>query len=163
MRWAWQARYRGCPVGGERHPTAKLTEVQVVEILHFKDKTKAGSEKLAKRYKLDAQYVRAVKSAKGWTSFLNEQIVSSIEFEIGAIVGSQPFGGEGLSGTGPKAGGPNYMARFCATDRQNSSGHWDSAAEMNAPEGQPAPPRTQSLPGPTGESNQSNKASVQLR
>jgi RHH-type proline utilization regulon transcriptional repressor/proline dehydrogenase/delta 1-pyrroline-5-carboxylate dehydrogenase len=32
---------------------------------------------------------------------------------IGAIVGSQPFGGEGLSGTGPKAGGPNYLFRFC--------------------------------------------------
>ena len=33
---------------------------------------------------------------------------------IGAVVGSQPFGGEGLSGTGPKAGGPNYLLRFCA-------------------------------------------------
>jgi RHH-type proline utilization regulon transcriptional repressor/proline dehydrogenase/delta 1-pyrroline-5-carboxylate dehydrogenase len=33
---------------------------------------------------------------------------------IGAIVGSQPFGGEGLSGTGPKAGGPHYLARFAA-------------------------------------------------
>ena len=32
---------------------------------------------------------------------------------IGAVVGSQPFGGEGLSGTGPKAGGPHYLARFC--------------------------------------------------
>ena len=33
---------------------------------------------------------------------------------IGAVVGVQPFGGEGLSGTGPKAGGPNYLVRFCA-------------------------------------------------
>ncbi|MAS24278.1 MAG: bifunctional proline dehydrogenase/L-glutamate gamma-semialdehyde dehydrogenase [Oceanospirillaceae bacterium] len=32
--------------------------------------------------------------------------------QIGAIVGSQPFGGEGLSGTGPKAGGPAYLKRF---------------------------------------------------
>jgi RHH-type proline utilization regulon transcriptional repressor/proline dehydrogenase/delta 1-pyrroline-5-carboxylate dehydrogenase len=31
---------------------------------------------------------------------------------IGATVGVQPFGGEGLSGTGPKAGGPNYLTRF---------------------------------------------------
>ncbi len=31
---------------------------------------------------------------------------------IGAVVGVQPFGGEGLSGTGPKAGGPNYLQRF---------------------------------------------------
>ncbi len=32
--------------------------------------------------------------------------------QIGAVVGSQPFGGEGLSGTGPKAGGPHYLSRF---------------------------------------------------
>lgn len=32
---------------------------------------------------------------------------------IGAVVGLQPFGGEGLSGTGPKAGGPNYLQRLC--------------------------------------------------
>jgi RHH-type proline utilization regulon transcriptional repressor/proline dehydrogenase/delta 1-pyrroline-5-carboxylate dehydrogenase len=36
--------------------------------------------------------------------------------QIGAVVGSQPFGGEGLSGTGPKAGGPHYVLRF-ATER----------------------------------------------
>jgi RHH-type proline utilization regulon transcriptional repressor/proline dehydrogenase/delta 1-pyrroline-5-carboxylate dehydrogenase len=35
---------------------------------------------------------------------------------IGATVGVQPFGGEGLSGTGPKAGGPHYLFRF-ATER----------------------------------------------
>ncbi len=32
--------------------------------------------------------------------------------QIGAVVGVQPFGGEGLSGTGPKAGGPHYLLRF---------------------------------------------------
>jgi RHH-type proline utilization regulon transcriptional repressor/proline dehydrogenase/delta 1-pyrroline-5-carboxylate dehydrogenase len=32
--------------------------------------------------------------------------------QIGAVVGVQPFGGEGLSGTGPKAGGPDYLVRF---------------------------------------------------
>ncbi len=32
--------------------------------------------------------------------------------QVGAVVGVQPFGGEGLSGTGPKAGGPNYLLRF---------------------------------------------------
>jgi RHH-type proline utilization regulon transcriptional repressor/proline dehydrogenase/delta 1-pyrroline-5-carboxylate dehydrogenase len=36
--------------------------------------------------------------------------------QVGAVPGVQPFGGEGLSGTGPKAGGPNYLARF-ATER----------------------------------------------
>ena len=31
---------------------------------------------------------------------------------VGAVVGVQPFGGMGLSGTGPKAGGPHYLQRF---------------------------------------------------
>ncbi|MBV9863549.1 MAG: bifunctional proline dehydrogenase/L-glutamate gamma-semialdehyde dehydrogenase PutA [Alphaproteobacteria bacterium] len=39
---------------------------------------------------------------------------------IGAVVGAQPFGGEGLSGTGPKAGGPRYLHRF-ATERTVST------------------------------------------
>jgi len=39
--------------------------------------------------------------------------------QIGAVVGSQPFGGEGLSGTGPKAGGPHYVPRF-ATERMST-------------------------------------------
>ncbi|MTI00753.1 bifunctional proline dehydrogenase/L-glutamate gamma-semialdehyde dehydrogenase PutA [Roseibium sp. RKSG952] len=73
--------------------------------------------------------------------------------QIGAIVGSQPFGGEGLSGTGPKAGGPNYMARFCAPNRQVVSEDWTDSADLPEPEGQPAGITTQSLPGPTGESN----------
>jgi len=34
--------------------------------------------------------------------------------QIGAVVGVQPFGGEGLSGTGPKAGGPHYLLRFAS-------------------------------------------------
>ncbi len=33
---------------------------------------------------------------------------------IGAVVGVQPFGGTGLSGTGPKAGGPHYLTRFAS-------------------------------------------------
>ena len=40
--------------------------------------------------------------------------------QIGAVVGVQPFGGEGLSGTGPKAGGPHYTPRF-ATERVRST------------------------------------------
>ncbi|MCF2904610.1 bifunctional proline dehydrogenase/L-glutamate gamma-semialdehyde dehydrogenase PutA [Octadecabacter sp. CECT 8868] len=56
--------------------------------------------------------------------------------QIGAVVGSQPFGGEGLSGTGPKAGGPMYMPRFAA--------HVDHPTPPAAP---------MDLPGPTGESN----------
>ena len=48
--------------------------------------------------------------------------------QIGAVVGAQPFGGEGLSGTGPKAGGPHYLSRFatervCSTDTTASGGN----------------------------------------
>jgi len=39
--------------------------------------------------------------------------------QIGAVVGSQPFGGEGLSGTGPKAGGPHYLPRFSRPDAEH--------------------------------------------
>lgn len=48
--------------------------------------------------------------------------------QIGAIVGSQPFGGKGLSGTGPKAGGPHYLLRF--VERHNSRNN--SAVTSNA-------------------------------
>lgn len=51
-----------------------------------------------------AQYIRT-RAAVG-NLYVNRNM-------IGAVVGVQPFGGEGLSGTGPKAGGPNYLARFC--------------------------------------------------
>ncbi|MDK3074383.1 bifunctional proline dehydrogenase/L-glutamate gamma-semialdehyde dehydrogenase PutA [Sedimentitalea sp. JM2-8] len=74
--------------------------------------------------------------------------------QIGAIVGSQPFGGEGLSGTGPKAGGPNYMPRFCAPDRQTSAETWTQpSTALPVPTGTATPPATRTLPGPTGESN----------
>ncbi|MDC0434240.1 bifunctional proline dehydrogenase/L-glutamate gamma-semialdehyde dehydrogenase PutA [bacterium] len=57
-----------------------------------------------------------------------QQIIEKLEVgnayvnrnQIGAIVGSQPFGGEGLSGTGPKAGGPLYVARFRRTGKIES-------------------------------------------
>ena len=58
--------------------------------------------------------------------------------QIGAIVGEQPFGGEGLSGTGPKAGGPNYLARLSRGDLSTSSFIAN---------------RVIHLPGPTGEQN----------
>ncbi|WP_134679820.1 bifunctional proline dehydrogenase/L-glutamate gamma-semialdehyde dehydrogenase PutA [Paracoccus ravus] len=59
--------------------------------------------------------------------------------QIGAVVGSQPFGGEGLSGTGPKAGGPLYLNRFYAPATE--------ATALKAPEAE------QFMPGPTGEMN----------
>jgi RHH-type transcriptional regulator, proline utilization regulon repressor / proline dehydrogenase / delta 1-pyrroline-5-carboxylate dehydrogenase len=53
--------------------------------------------------------------------------------QIGAVVGVQPFGGEGLSGTGPKAGGPHYLQRF-AVERvmsQDTTASGGNAALMS--------------------------------
>ncbi len=60
--------------------------------------------------------------------------------QIGAVVGVQPFGGEGLSGTGPKAGGPHYLARLSRSS--------DNEVAVQAVVPQPV-----ALPGPTGEKN----------
>ncbi len=56
--------------------------------------------------------------------------------QIGAVVGVQPFGGEGLSGTGPKAGGPLYAKRFTI-----------------APSAELPQTRVMQMQGPTGEQN----------
>ena len=51
---------------------------------------------------------------------------------IGAVVGVQPFGGQGLSGTGPKAGGPNYLARLVTGLRRASIINPDAVAAVAA-------------------------------
>lgn len=55
---------------------------------------------------------------------------------IGAVVGLQPFGGEGLSGTGPKAGGPNYLIRLCheRTYTVDTTAAGGNASLMSLPE-----------------------------
>jgi RHH-type proline utilization regulon transcriptional repressor/proline dehydrogenase/delta 1-pyrroline-5-carboxylate dehydrogenase len=55
---------------------------------------------------------------------------------IGAVVGSQPFGGFGLSGTGPKAGGPHYLPRFALeqTVTINTAASGGNAALLSEPE-----------------------------
>ena len=80
--------------------------------------------------------------------------------QIGAVVGSQPFGGEGLSGTGPKAGGPGTLARFTKAAAPFQSADWahqaDAARLQTTLDGVAVPSaaiRTCNLPGPTGESN----------
>ncbi|MBD3764998.1 MAG: bifunctional proline dehydrogenase/L-glutamate gamma-semialdehyde dehydrogenase PutA [Rhodobacterales bacterium] len=109
--------------------------------------------------------------------------------QIGAVVGSQPFGGEGLSGTGPKAGGPLYLARLTARAaplpaaeapggadsrlRRGYLGQEEGAVPAAPPPlteaavqqalreaGRQAPPPlpTETLPGPTGESNRLGQA-----
>ncbi|MEO1455725.1 MAG: bifunctional proline dehydrogenase/L-glutamate gamma-semialdehyde dehydrogenase PutA [Pseudomonadota bacterium] len=80
--------------------------------------------------------------------------------QIGAIVGSQPFGGEGLSGTGPKAGGPHYVARFTDAPVGRVAVDWGTsmepatlAAALQAADMAPVVKQSQALPGPTGELN----------
>jgi len=83
--------------------------------------------------------------------------------QIGAVVGSQPFGGEGLSGTGPKAGGPAYVARLAAPaapampkDIDESDPNAADLAALQRALGGGLPEAaisTQDMPGPTGESN----------
>ncbi len=55
--------------------------------------------------RIDSRVQRVTRRIKVGNIYVNRN-------QIGAIVGSQPFGGEGLSGTGPKAGGPHYVRRF---------------------------------------------------
>ncbi len=82
--------------------------------------------------------------------------------QIGAVVGSQPFGGEGLSGTGPKAGGPAYVARLrampaAAQDAGIEQAKADPRAVQVALDAARYDPfatlRTVMMPGPTGEMN----------
>ncbi|RIX47600.1 MAG: bifunctional proline dehydrogenase/L-glutamate gamma-semialdehyde dehydrogenase PutA [Rhodocyclales bacterium GT-UBC] len=99
---------------------------------------------------------------------------------VGAVVGVQPFGGEGLSGTGPKAGGPFYLARLAdqarlpaailgglAVGARPAGGEpWQAFAEWASAQGEAALAKycrdcgasslfgkTLALPGPTGERN----------
>jgi RHH-type transcriptional regulator, proline utilization regulon repressor / proline dehydrogenase / delta 1-pyrroline-5-carboxylate dehydrogenase len=57
--------------------------------------------------RIDSRAQRLAEAARIGNVYVNRNM-------IGAVVGVQPFGGEGLSGTGPKAGGPHYLYRFCA-------------------------------------------------
>jgi RHH-type proline utilization regulon transcriptional repressor/proline dehydrogenase/delta 1-pyrroline-5-carboxylate dehydrogenase len=56
--------------------------------------------------RIDSRAQRIAELARVGNVYVNRNM-------IGAVVGVQPFGGEGLSGTGPKAGGPHYLYRFC--------------------------------------------------
>lgn len=81
-----------------------------------------------KRSKLDQVIEQINHTGYGLTLGIHSRINETVEYirrrvhagncyvnrnMTGAVVGLQPFGGEGLSGTGPKAGGPNYLVRLC--------------------------------------------------
>ncbi len=67
---------------------------------------------------------------------------------IGAVVGVNPFGGRGLSGTGPKAGGPSYLLRYQNTAKQGNVLRPQEIIDYVAAQ------TMQTMPGPTGELNE---------
>jgi RHH-type transcriptional regulator, proline utilization regulon repressor / proline dehydrogenase / delta 1-pyrroline-5-carboxylate dehydrogenase len=116
--------------------------------------------------RIDSRVQRAIDRVRAGNIYVNRN-------QIGAVVGSQPFGGEGLSGTGPKAGGPHYLPRFrvpaalspmrappLVSDRSDGVSppvKITAASVADALAALPPAGDTQiaalSLPGPTGESN----------
>lgn len=85
--------------------------------------------------------------------------------QIGAVVETQPFGGEGLSGTGPKAGGPHYLRRFysptrraaeCPSEAKQIEADELQAVLTSAAEHELELLNSIDMPGPTGESNTLN-------
>ncbi len=106
--------------------------------------------------RIDDRVQQVVERLKAGNIYINRN-------QIGAVVGSQPFGGEGLSGTGPKAGGPHYLSRFVKRQQPPRIFSDDEGPAADARTVQkdiddcpPGPERLScaSLPGPTGESNQ---------
>lgn len=105
-----------------------------------------------KRKNLDEVIEQINKTGYGLTLGIHSRINHTVEYikkrvhagncyvnrnMIGAIVGLQPFGGEGLSGTGPKAGGPYYLLRLCheRTYTVDTTAAGGNASLMSLPEG----------------------------
>ncbi|WP_156811903.1 bifunctional proline dehydrogenase/L-glutamate gamma-semialdehyde dehydrogenase PutA [Robiginitomaculum antarcticum] len=92
--------------------------------------------------RIDATCTRIAKAVRVGNVYVNRD-------QVGAVVGVQPFGGRGLSGTGPKAGGPHYLPRFMnvtAAELTDPSMVWrEGLAKIELAE--------TPLPGPTGEDN----------
>jgi RHH-type proline utilization regulon transcriptional repressor/proline dehydrogenase/delta 1-pyrroline-5-carboxylate dehydrogenase len=82
--------------------------------------------------RIDATARRIAARARVGNVYVNRNV-------IGAVVGVQPFGGCGLSGTGPKAGGPHYLHRFAVeqtmTTNTTALGGNASLLTLDAPQG----------------------------
>lgn len=104
--------------------------------------------------RIDDRVELLVQSISAGNSYVNRN-------QIGAVVGSQPFGGEGLSGTGPKAGGPHYVDRFYAVETTRVRAQSASAMRLadlqkiidSAPRNLHRRLSQMQMDGPTGESN----------
>ncbi|MFT5330211.1 MAG: RHH-type proline utilization regulon transcriptional repressor/proline dehydrogenase [Parasphingorhabdus sp.] len=89
--------------------------------------------------RIDATIAELTELAEAGNIYINRNV-------IGAVVGVQPFGGRGLSGTGPKAGGPLYLGRLVDGAEPNRTIRPDGRGERE-------PGYTMALPGPVGERN----------
>ena len=104
--------------------------------------------------RIDARVQRVCDAVRVGNIYVNRN-------QIGAVVGSQPFGGEGLSGTGPKAGGPNYLPRLATPAQPSPAQAWEQPEDLdrlrNALTSAAAIPHKcideRLMPGPTGELN----------
>ncbi|VWX55037.1 trifunctional transcriptional regulator/proline dehydrogenase/L-glutamate gamma-semialdehyde dehydrogenase [Novosphingobium sp. 9U] len=115
--------------------------------------------------RLDETVARVTQRVKAGNLYVNRNV-------IGAIVGVQPFGGRGLSGTGPKAGGPLYLGRLVSkpaglpgavgqavtplhafVDWLEANGETEAAAEARRYGACSALGAEAELPGPVGERN----------
>ena len=105
--------------------------------------------------RLDETVARLTRRSAAGNLYVNRSV-------IGAVVGVQPFGGHGLSGTGPKAGGPLYLSRLLDSGPADAGPSADAALlawrDWLAGQGEPCPlprlpARDAELPGPAGERN----------
>ena len=104
-----------------------------------------------KRKRLDDVIAQINQTGYGLTLGIHSRINQTVEYireriavgncyvnrnMIGAVVGLQPFGGQGLSGTGPKAGGPHYLQRLCheRTHTVDTTAAGGNASLMSMPE-----------------------------
>lgn len=107
------------PSAWEISTLAQLTEEQFGPILHILRYRSQQLPKLIKQLnelefgltlgvhsRIEQRYQLISREMQVGNCYINRD-------QIGAVVGSQPFGGRALSGTGPKAGGPYYLFRFC--------------------------------------------------
>jgi RHH-type proline utilization regulon transcriptional repressor/proline dehydrogenase/delta 1-pyrroline-5-carboxylate dehydrogenase len=94
-----------CEVFG---PVLHVVRYKAVELDGLLDSIEAGGFglTLGVHSRIDATIDRILERRLAGNCYVNRNM-------IGAVVGTQPFGGFNLSGTGPKAGGPLYLNRFC--------------------------------------------------
>ncbi len=110
-------------------PVLHVVEFEAGEIDAIVDQINASGYglTLGVHSRIDTRVDRICERARVGNIYVNRN-------QIGAVVGVQPFGGEGLSGTGPKAGGPSYLTRFTRASEQQAPAQ--GGGELPSPTGE---------------------------